>query len=332
MSSKVDGQTFYQPAWQADSGVTYTLSSVNDVLTKAGTRYYDLTTGQPYNPANPFFKGPAYTLIAPDGTRYQLDAQGNITGETTPSGAQLAISDSGITAANGATIQVLRDAQGRITSLLTPDGQLITYQYDALGNLVAMQNLNSGGSQRYGYSLSDPHLLDAAVRSNGNSVVISPGSTTTPYIQRDLGGPAQFDETTTSNTLAAGSKDYLAFRFDQDELDSTATGTVLLRVLLQSTDGVFIPATPMIAGLQPLSVDVQGTQVVAIFAINRAGLYVVGIAGATASTAGNYAVNLTIAGDLDGDGNVDGNDSAVLAGAGQHGRLTKLHARRRHQR
>ncbi len=314
-SFKVDGQTFYRAAWQADSGVTYTLASAGNVLTKAGNRYYDLATGQAYNPGNPFFNGPSYTLTAPDGTRYQLDAQGNIIGEITPAGAQLSISNSGITAANGATIQFLRDATGRITSILTPDGQLITYQYDALGNLVAMQNLSSGGSQRYGYSLADPHLLIAAVRSNGNSVLIQPGTTTTSYIQRDLGGAAQFAGTTTSNTLPAGTTDLFAFRLDQNELNSTATGSVLLRVLVQGTDGVFVPAVPTIAGLTPLSVNAQGEQVVALFAINRPGLYVVGVSGATSTTTGNYTVNLTVAGDLNGDGNVDGNDSALLAAA-----------------
>ena len=61
-SFEVAGQTFYHPAWQAESGVGYTLESTDAVLTKAGSSYYDLTTGQPYNPGNPFFSGPSYTL------------------------------------------------------------------------------------------------------------------------------------------------------------------------------------------------------------------------------------------------------------------------------
>ena len=101
-SIEVDGQTFYNPAWQGGFRRHLHPASVADVLTKAGNRYYDLATGEPYNPASPFFKGPSYTLTGPDGTHYQLDAQGNITGEITPSGAQLYISNSGITAANGA--------------------------------------------------------------------------------------------------------------------------------------------------------------------------------------------------------------------------------------
>ncbi len=159
-----------------------------------------------------------------------------------------------------------------------------------------------------------PHLLIAAVRSNGNSVVMQPGSLTTAYIQRDLGGPAQFDGTTTNNTLAAGSTDLLAFEFDQAELSSTATGWVLLRVQVVGSDGL-VPGTPAIAGLTPSSVNTRGTTVVALFPIDQPGLYVVAVSGATAATTGNYALNLTVAGDLNGDGNVDGNDSALLATA-----------------
>src|SRR5205807_8192698 len=121
---------------------------------------------------------------------------------------------------------------------------------------------------RYGYSLSDPHLLIAAVRSNANSVAIAPGTTTTAYIQRDLGGAAQFAGTTINNPLAAGGTDLLAFRLDQAELASTATGSVLLRLQVQGTDGTFMPAVPTIAGLQPRTVNRQGNVVVALFAID----------------------------------------------------------------
>ena len=112
-SFQVAGQTFYHPAWQAESGVNDTLQSTDDVLIKAGGDYYDLATGQPYNPADPFFSGPSYTLTAPDGTQYQLDAQGNTVGEVTPSGVQLDISDSGITSSKA----------GRSSSSATPRGE-----------------------------------------------------------------------------------------------------------------------------------------------------------------------------------------------------------------
>ena len=259
-SFQVAGQTFYTPAWQSYPGVSYTLASTNAVLTASGSRYYDLATGQPYNPGNLFFGGPNYTLTAPDGTRYQLDANGEIIGEVTPNGSLFFISASGITSANGQTIQFLRDDQGRITSIVTPGGQVVIYQYDSAGNLVAMQNQFTGGSQRYGYSASDPHLLIAATRSNGNSLVIQPGTTTTAFLDDDLGGAAQFSGRTVDFDMTAGAVDRFAFRFDQNELNSTATGTILLRVLVQGTSSGFAPGVPTIAGLTPRSVVTQGNQ------------------------------------------------------------------------
>ncbi len=86
-------------------------------------------------------------------------------------------------------------------------------------------------------------------------------------------------------------------------------------MIVDGTDGKLVPGIPTIAGLTPRSVQTQGTRVVALFAIDQPGLYVVGISGASATSAGKYSVNLTVAGDLNGDGNVDGNDSALLAAA-----------------
>ena len=84
-----------------------------------------------------------------------------------------------------------------------------------------------------------------------------------------------------SSPIAAGASDLFSFQFDQAELNSTAIGSVLLRVLVQGTGGSFVPATPTIAGLQPLSVNTRGTTVVALFQIDQPGLYVVSAAGAT---------------------------------------------------
>src|SRR5262249_57171400 len=54
---ELPGVVYYRPAWQADPGVGYSLASVDALLTKAGARYYDQASGQPYNPASPFFAG-----------------------------------------------------------------------------------------------------------------------------------------------------------------------------------------------------------------------------------------------------------------------------------
>ena len=91
------GITYYTPAFQADPGVNWTLTSAGGVLTKAGDRFYDLRTAVPYNPASGQFTGPDYTLTGPDGTVYDLSLARGVVDETLPGGTRLYFSDSGIT-------------------------------------------------------------------------------------------------------------------------------------------------------------------------------------------------------------------------------------------
>ena len=224
------------------------------------------------------------------------------------------MSYAGITAANGQTIQFLRNSQGLITSIVAPDGQVANYQYDSSGNLVSMQNVSTGGSQRYGYSLSVPHLRSrrCAVMATARCTRLAvrrPRISSATWARSAVRG---YDDQQHAGRRAT---DLFSFRLDQAELNSTATGSVLLRVVVQGIDGTFVPATPTIAGLQPLLVTKRGKIVVALFQIDKPGLYVVSAAGATASIAGKYSINVTVAGDINGDGNVDGNDSTLLASA-----------------
>jgi Zn ribbon nucleic-acid-binding protein len=55
---------------------------------------YDQTTGLPWVPSS-------FTLTAPDGTRYELDASGKLTAVRFGDGAQWLVSDAGIVAAGG---------------------------------------------------------------------------------------------------------------------------------------------------------------------------------------------------------------------------------------
>src|SRR5262249_39967083 len=91
------GVVYYTPAWQADPGVDYQLNSAGAVLSKAGDRFYDIQTGQPYNPASGRFNGSDYTLTAPDGTVYHLSTTKGVVEQILPSGEQLFFSDSGVT-------------------------------------------------------------------------------------------------------------------------------------------------------------------------------------------------------------------------------------------
>ncbi|TVS15269.1 MAG: tandem-95 repeat protein, partial [Planctomycetaceae bacterium] len=160
------GLTYYTPAWTADPGVEYQLDSVDTLLTRAGSRLYDLTTARPYNPAsggwegarlpssvrephrarpyNPAsggWEGPQFTLAAPDGAVYHLSVQKGIEAVVTSDGARLIYSDSGIIGPGGQRISFERDALGRITTAVAPDGSLVIYRYDDGGRLVDARQL-----------------------------------------------------------------------------------------------------------------------------------------------------------------------------------------------
>lgn len=73
-----------------------------------------------------------------------------------------------------------------------------------------------------------------------------------------------------------------------------------------------LPGLPGIAGLTPLVSRVNGTDAYGLFAVEKGGLSLLEVAGASGS-AGGYRVDLSIAGDLNRDGLVDGVDSQLLS-------------------
>ncbi|MCC6856891.1 MAG: putative Ig domain-containing protein, partial [Microbacteriaceae bacterium] len=63
-------RSFYRPAWVADPGVTFSLSSGSAVLREANGQFTQVGTGLPYNPESGRFGGFDYALQAADGTRF----------------------------------------------------------------------------------------------------------------------------------------------------------------------------------------------------------------------------------------------------------------------
>src|SRR5262249_48252823 len=159
---------YFEPAWQADDGVTYHLDSVATLLVRGGDFFYDQATGQPYNPANPAFAGADYTLTAPDGSRDLIDAVRGVIEHDTPAGQRLFIGDSGISAATGETLRFVHDAPGRLSAVHAPDGQEIEYIYDDAGRLSQVIHRTAGTLARYGYRADDPTLLSVAARAGGS--------------------------------------------------------------------------------------------------------------------------------------------------------------------
>jgi YD repeat-containing protein len=336
------GLVYYTPAWQADPGVAYTLSSAPALLSAAVDRLYDLRTGQPYNPASGDFGPVQYTLTAPDGTVYYLSTQKGLREEVLPGGTTLTFSGSGIVSSTGQALTFVHDAQGRLTKVIAPDGTQVLYSYDAGGNLISARNLTLGQSDRYGYSQTTPHLLDLVVSPQaGASTVIDygPGPVVVP-LRADLGGSGQFLTNTEAGSLAAGATDNYSFGFRASEIHSTNSGSVYLGVEVQAAPGSNLqPAVPMIAGLTPVVSSTGTGSAFALFEITREGLELLSISGGNAATTGGYTLHLFVAGDVNRDGTVDATDGQLLAAAmgsslGQpnyHGRR-RLHPERHHQR
>ena len=314
------GITYYTPAFISDPGVDWTLTSVPDVMTLAGNRFYDLRTGLPYNPASEDFSsnGPDYTLTGPDGTIYDLSTTLGVTAEVLPSGITLSYTSSGITASNGDTLTFVHDQEGRLTQVIAPDGTRVIYSYDANGNLVGVLNVATGQVDNYGYSQSLPHQLDLIVSTQpGISAVIdyTPNAVVVP-LTANLGAAAQFLTSTQSGTLAAAATDNYAFTFEPTELQSTNSGTIFLGVQVDAASGSTLqPALPQIAGLTPVATSTSPDSAFALFHVTQAGLDLLSISGTNAATNGGYTLQLFVAGDVNRDGMVNGTDSQLLAAA-----------------
>ena len=73
---------------------------------KAGDHFFDLLTGDAYNPADPALIDAQFTITAPDGTIYKVHAANGITEQQFTDGKKFILSDSGITAVGtGESIQ-----------------------------------------------------------------------------------------------------------------------------------------------------------------------------------------------------------------------------------
>jgi len=235
-----------------------------------------------------------------------------------PDSTSLVFGDSGITASTGESIQFVHDAQGRITSIIAPDGTQVIYTYDSAGNLVAARNLVAGQSSRYGYQTGPVHLLTEAVApASGTSAVIqyAPSFQVLP-LTADLGSSGQFLASNRSGMLAAGGTDRYAFSLRPSELLATASGTVYLGISVQAAAGsVLQPAVPALAGLTTLATHTSTTSAFALYDITQAGLERLDLSGANSSTSGGYTLHIFVAGDVNGDETVDGVDAQLLAGA-----------------
>ncbi len=157
-----------------------------------------------------------------------------------------------------------------------------------------MRNSATGKVQSFGYN--DAGALQSIV-GDTNSVVIDATGNTSP-IAGNLGGIANLNHQTITTTTATNHT--YAFNLQQSELNTTNSHNLLIAV-----EGA---GTSQIDGIAPIYT--KGNY--RIFAIDTAGINLLEL---TNSLAQATAYQLTIIGDLNNDGKVDGVDSQLLTNA-----------------
>jgi RHS repeat-associated protein len=166
----------YNPAFEADKGVTSTLSvrnpesSGNMLSRNLETGMFRNLGGQLYDPADSYFGG-IYVLTTKEGIEYEIDGKsGDLLKVTDTNGNVLTFTDTNITSSTGQQVTFERDAQNRITAVIDPMGNKVSYAYDAKGDLIAVSD-REGNTTRYEYDESQAHYLDKIIDPLGRTGV-----------------------------------------------------------------------------------------------------------------------------------------------------------------
>ncbi|WP_346658742.1 Ig-like domain-containing protein [Bradyrhizobium sp. 143] len=307
---RVGGLVYYTPSFTSDTGVNWTLQSIEATLARVGDRFYDINTGAAYNP-QAYDSSAQYALTAPDGTAYTIAVDSGVTGITFSDGVHLLVADSGIYAPNGDAITFVGGAAG-VSRVIGPDGSPLAYQYDADGNLALVRNVIAGTTVRYGYTASG--LLDL-IADGGAGAFIDRAAGTQAPVTADLGIATGYLARAYSGSVAAGGTDRMTFTVLPSELSSTANGSLYLGIVVNAKSGTATPALPSIEGATLVASNVQGSQAFALYKIGSAGLKLLTVKSATAQGLGAYTLSMFVAGDTNRDGTVDGTDATATFAA-----------------
>ena len=151
--------TFWTPAFTAEPGVRWRLDVADNpgnALQQSGDGSFGAFLGLgSYNPDQ-------FVLTSEDGTLFFYDQELGLIGVEDTNGNALTVTDDAITHSSGQSIQFVRDDQGRVEQIIDPDGNAISYQYDANGDLISFTD-QSGETTRFEYSDDIPHYLDKVI-------------------------------------------------------------------------------------------------------------------------------------------------------------------------
>ncbi|AKS41591.1 putative Ig domain-containing protein [Wenzhouxiangella marina] len=159
----------FDVVYEPDPGVTDELRALDwpDIVFALGNGYANYVI--PYNPS-------LFELETAEGMVYVIDEELGLLEVRDPQGGVLSVDENGWQSSWGARVDYLRDGQGRITDivLIDDDGTSelarVQYGYDALGNLVSVEDVTGGVA---GYDYADPafpHHVTATRDANGHPV------------------------------------------------------------------------------------------------------------------------------------------------------------------
>ncbi len=305
------GVTTYQPAWTADDGVTWTLTSpATAPLRRAGGAYFVVGTGLSYSPN--VASDVSFTLVSPAGQRHELTEKSPDTFllsriVAADDRTSLRFTSSGIVASDGSNLTIVRNSHGQISELVGSDGQHTVYRYQSDGQMVSAIDAVSGDRTFYGYDDEGRLTVIAPTASDGIHFPYNGDGTPLPTspVAPHLGGTRSIIAGDLTGATIEGDVDRYAFTVTEGELRSSPTGRITVGIMTTSSD--FDPNPATIEGLSSgFESTITGRSITHV-SIVTSGTYVLSLSGGT----GEYSASIFLVGDADNDGDVDANDSSI---------------------
>jgi RHS repeat-associated protein len=160
----------YHPAFVSQSNSNNKLTVSDFLLVRGKDGQFAGIAGGLYNPANAAYGG-KYTLTTSEGIKYEINGQtGDLLTATDTNKNQLTFSEAGITSNTGVNVKFARDAQGRIVSVIDPEGNQVKYQYDSQGDLIAVTDREENTTS-FKYNDARAHYLNEIIDPLGRSGV-----------------------------------------------------------------------------------------------------------------------------------------------------------------
>jgi len=281
-------------------------SVMPDAVQHQGQRLFDADSGLAWVPGS-------YWLTGPDGTRYSLDAQGRVTGMRFADGQAWIVSDAGLTlagaGATGARVEFVRNASGQIEQVSGQDAQgnthTIVYRYDAQGRLMLTRELFAAGTGNLVGYHADGSLITDAVNVNFGAAVAWQGSSPSNAWSGALAStPVNFAYVVRDSELASTVK------------AAGAEGSIVLALAVQGGGALQLTQH---TGSTLLATHTQGGTTTYLLRTTQAGMQLLSLTGSGAAQ-----VRISVAGDLNQDGRVDGSDSAAFELAMQAGSIATV--------